>query len=141
MFLRLYSLEITILQGNAVRKGTKLARLQLLFDEGAALPVNFDTELRPIRAAISAAKQWQEDHAPILQRLLASSGAAEQQQQPVDAPAGESDAATGTPASAAVDVKEEAAGGSAAQADITLTDLVNLAASAAHLLADFDASR
>jgi predicted RNA-binding Zn ribbon-like protein len=127
-----------LLQGSAVRKGTKLARLQLLFDEGAALPVNFDAELRPIRAAISAAKQWQEDNAPMLQRLLSASGAADQK--PADAFDAESADATSVPAPATAGVKEETSS-AAAQEDITLADLVNLAASAAQLVADFDSAR
>jgi hypothetical protein len=132
------SMDSCFFQGSAVRKGTKLARLQLLLDEGAALPVNFDTELRPIRAAISAAKQWQEDNAPVLQRLLAASGAAEQKL--AEASEAESADATIVPAPTTVGVKEET-DGAAAQEDIILADLVNLAASAAQLVADFDSAR
>lgn len=41
-----------------MRKGSKLSRLRLLCDEGSAIPIHFETELRPLKAAIAAANQW-----------------------------------------------------------------------------------
>ena len=56
-------------QGSAVRRGTKLTRLRLLHDEGAQIPINFETELRPLKVAIAAAEQWAAQHRAVLEAL------------------------------------------------------------------------
>ncbi len=52
-----------------MRRGTKLSRLRLLHDEGAQIPINFETELRPLKVAIAAAEQWAAQHRPVLEAL------------------------------------------------------------------------
>jgi len=52
-----------------VRRGTKLSRLRLLHDEGAQIPINFETELRPLKVAIAAAEQWAAQHRAVLEAL------------------------------------------------------------------------
>jgi len=58
-----------LMQGSAVRRGTKLTRLRLLHDEGAQIPINFETELRPLKVAIAAAEQWAAQHRAVLEAL------------------------------------------------------------------------
>ena len=52
-----------------MRKGTKLSRVRLLHDEGAALSLNFDSELRPLKAAIGAAELWAAENRVVLESL------------------------------------------------------------------------
>lgn len=43
--------------------------MRLLHDEGVAIPLNFESELRPLKAAIGAAEQWAEEHHTVLESL------------------------------------------------------------------------
>jgi hypothetical protein len=62
-------ISLAIEKGNAVRKGSKLSRLRQLYAEGINININFTNELRPIKAAITAAEQWKEQNAVILHQL------------------------------------------------------------------------
>jgi hypothetical protein len=100
-----------------VRKGTKLLRLRALCEEAEAIPVSFESELRPLRAAVAAAEGWEAEHGALLQALrLADAGAgAGGEVGPAAAP-------------------------EAAQ-PVSLEALRSAAASAAQLAADFDSAR
>lgn len=52
-----------------MRKGTKLARVQQLYDEGSGIRIHFEAELRPLRAALAAADQWRQENASVLKGL------------------------------------------------------------------------
>lgn len=111
-----------------MRKGTKLVRLQALCEEGEAIPVNFESELRPLRAAVTTAEAWEAEHQDLLlslRRLRAH-----------DDETATSEGVSGLTAAGTADD----AGASGVQV-VHLGALRAAASSAAQLSADFDSSR
>lgn len=111
-------------QGSAVRKGSKLLRIRALCEEGAAIPVSFESELRPLRAAVEAAEAWEAEHGALLLALRLH----------------DDEHAIAVSAEKA-DAGQE---GSAAVAEgimVALSDLQTAAVSAEQLVAEFDSAR
>ena len=60
-----------IMQGNSftsseITKGTPLDTIRELYCEGCSIPVNFDYEMRPLKAALRNARDWTQEHEALL---------------------------------------------------------------------------
>jgi len=58
-----------LLQGSQVRKGSRLRRVVSVLADASKLSVVLQNELRPLRAAVTAAEQWLSGHTGILKDL------------------------------------------------------------------------
>lgn len=136
-----------------MRKGTKLSRLRLLCDEGSAIPIHFETELRPLKAAIAAANQWADTY----KAQLAALGLSPEEdadpslhQGPALDDAGAVETEDGSPAERkrklppnAPDavVEGEPVPPSRSDAAVSYAELGEMVAAAAQLVAEFDLTR
>lgn len=110
-----------------MRKGTRLARLVALCEEGAAIPIHLEAELRPMRAAIASAEAWRATYSELLTQLKITDSADGDGERMIS-----------------VDPVPEAPVDStavAAIAAVPLPQLVEASAAAAQLAAEFDSAR
>lgn len=135
-----------------MRRGTKLSRLRLLHDEGAQIPINFETELRPLKVAIAAAEEWAAQHRAVLEALgITDTDLIEQQQQ--DVAEGEegdqmavvkAESSTSSEAVSAVDGDVAITSDPSVQpvlATVSYTDFAKIVTAASQLVADFSLVR
>ena len=57
-------------KGSTVRKGTKLARVINIYQEGRELPIKLTNELRPLATAIYNAEEWISFHQHLLVKYV-----------------------------------------------------------------------
>lgn len=148
-----------------MRKGSKLSRLRLLCDEGSAIPIHFEAELRPLRAAIAAATHWAETYRAQLVALglyredsdadaaegaeaegeedLAENGAhcGDRKRKAPPSEAAKASAASGASVPMPVAVVAVAGVADELRAEVSYGDLSDMVTSAAQLVADFDLTR
>ena len=60
------------MKGNSIRKGTKLSKLKSLYTEGMLIPINFEYEMRPMKAGFRLVEEWLRLHDRVISKLMLS---------------------------------------------------------------------